>query len=321
MTTPRILGDSVPDRATFAFDGSILVEQYDLMYHDSNDVKPASSQADQGTEERNQAAFAPKFAGLAGDTRLAADTDALTDFPVLTDVVCDMDCASATFEVGDLLTVDEASGGTALEDAKLVKTTNRELAIGYAMERHASAVTRVKCRLTSRVQPHGVGPVQVGAMLPGVGITGTADNYGCSVEKVGTLFKTTIVVDIDGLNSGGTANDIIGADGAGVAHLGQITAAKNGTIFAGRMTCLETPATGDDDIDLYSAEESTGVENTLVTALTETQLCNSGDLTNASIIPLTAFPAADEYLYLAGGTGDSEATYTAGILVIELWGK
>jgi len=159
------------------------------------------------------------------------------------------------------------------------------------------------------------------AVVAGVGITGTADNFASRVEKVGTLFKTTIVIDIDGLDSGGTANDIIGANGAGVAHLGQITAARNGTIFAGLMTCLETPTGGDNDIDLWSATEATGVEDTLVTDLTETQLCNSGDLTNASRIPLTAFPAANKYLYIAGGTGDTQATYTAGILIIELWGK
>ncbi len=155
----------------------------------------------------------------------------------------------------------------------------------------------------------------------GVGITGTADNFASKVEKIGTLFKTTIVIDIDGLNSSATIGDIIGADGAGAAHLGQITAARNGTIFAGRITCLETPATGDDDIDLYSATEDTGVEDTAIGDLTETQLCNSGDLTNASIVPLTAFPAADEYLYLVGQTADGAGTYTAGILVIELWGK
>jgi len=167
------------------------------------------------------------------------------------------------------------------------------------------------------------GPV-IASDLPtvaGVGITGTADNFASGVVRVGTLYKTTIVADIDGLNSGGSANDIIGANGAGVAHLGQITAARNGTIFAGLLSCIEAPTTGDNDIDLYSAAEATGVEDTLITALDETQLCNSGDLTAASRIPLTAYPAADEYLYLVGVQGDADATYASGILIIELWGK
>lgn len=158
------------------------------------------------------------------------------------------------------------------------------------------------------------------ATTAGVGITGAADNFASSVEKVGSLFKTTIVIDIDGLNCGGTAGDIIGADGAGVAHLGQITALRNGTIFAGTLRCIEAPTGGDPDIDLWSAVEATGVEDTAIAALDETQLCNSGDLAAGSQIPLTAYPAADEYLYLACGTA-TDATYTAGIVVIELWGK
>lgn len=154
----------------------------------------------------------------------------------------------------------------------------------------------------------------------GIGITGTAAVFATSVDTFGLVIKTTILIDLTGLNSGGTADDVIGADGAGVAHLGQITAALNGTIFAGRLTCLETPATGDDDINVYSATEATGVEDTAISALDETALCNSGDLTAGTMV-LLANPAADQYLYLTGGTGDADATYTAGILMLEFWGQ
>ncbi len=158
------------------------------------------------------------------------------------------------------------------------------------------------------------------ANAAGIGITGTADNYVTSVEKVGTIVKTTILIEVDGLNSGGTAEDIIGADGAGVAHLGQITAAGNGTIFAGKITCLETPTGGDPDINLWYADEATGVEDTLVTDLTgEIQCINHGDWTGGEQDVLTAFPAANKYLYLTT-TEVTDATYTAGILLIELWG-
>lgn len=157
------------------------------------------------------------------------------------------------------------------------------------------------------------------ANTAGVGITGTATSWVTSVEKSGSMIKTTLLVDLTGLNSGASADEVIGADGAGVAHLGQITAAVNGTIISGRMTCLETPATGDDDIDVYSASEATGVEDTDIGLLTETQLCNSGDLTAGTVVALTP-PAADQYLYLVGGTG-GDATYSAGILLLEFWGK
>jgi hypothetical protein len=154
----------------------------------------------------------------------------------------------------------------------------------------------------------------------GIGITGTADKFLTSVEKVGQIIKTTILIDVDGLNSGGTIDDIVGADGAGAAYLTQITAAVNGTIYAGKITCLQVPTGGDPDIDLYAADEATGVEDTLVTALTQTQLINHGDWTTVgSVDALTAMPAANQYLYLATGAA-TDATYTAGVLLIELYG-
>lgn len=157
------------------------------------------------------------------------------------------------------------------------------------------------------------------ANAAGVGITGTAASWVTSVKKIGTLIKTTMVIDLTGLNSGGAADDIIGADGAGVAHLGQFTAALNGTCIVGKLTCLETPTTGDDDIDVWSATENTGVEDTAIADLTETQLCNSGNLVAGTEVAITA-PAANQYLYLCGGTGGS-ATYDAGILKLVFWGK
>jgi hypothetical protein len=137
---------------------------------------------------------------------------------------------------------------------------------------------------------------------------------------VGSIIKTTILIEVDGLNSGGAIDDIIGADGAGEAHIGQITAAVNGTIFAGKITCLEAPTGGDPDINLWYADEDTGVEDTLITALTnDTQCIDHGDWAAGAVDVLTAFPAADKYMYLACGAV-TDATYTAGILLIELYG-
>ena len=94
----------------------------------------------------------------------------------------------------------------------------------------------------------------------------------------------------------------------------------NGTIFAGRITCLETPTGGDPDIDLWYTDDATGVEDTLISAMgNQVQTIDHGDWTGAEIDVLTAFPAADKYLYLGGGQV-TDATYTAGILLIELYG-
>jgi hypothetical protein len=157
-------------------------------------------------------------------------------------------------------------------------------------------------------------------MSGGAGITGgTGTVLDIGVSREGGLIKTSILIDLTGLDSVDTADDIIGT-GTSAAYLGQITAAVNGTIIAGRMTCFEAPAGGDDDIDLYSATEATGVLGGAIGDLTETQLIDAGDATAGAVDILTALPAANSYLYLAAGTGDTAATYTAGILLIEFFG-
>lgn len=170
-------------------------------------------------------------------------------------------------------------------------------------------------------------PLLSGRELPsgaGAGITaGVGTLYYTSILQIGRLIYTRIFVDLTGLNSGGTAADIIGVNSAANSHLGQITTLVNGTILGGSMTCLETPAGGEPNIDLYSATESTGTEDAAVTGLTETALLeSSGDwiATGALTVQgLTAVPAADQYLYLVAGDATS-ATYTAGKFLIELIG-
>ena len=143
-----------------------------------------------------------------------------------------------------------------------------------------------------------------------------------SVITVGNIIETTIALDLTGLNSGDADGDIIGKAGTANCHYGQITAAVNGTILSGYMQCLETPAGGEPDIDLFSATEATGTEEALVTGLTETALlATAADWTNL-LAPkgITAVPAANSYLYLAASGGATNNTYTAGKFIIKLYG-
>jgi len=167
-------------------------------------------------------------------------------------------------------------------------------------------------------------PVVLADMTPGTGIS-TGTNTICEhrVTKVGGLFRTEILIDLTGLNDGGTANDIIGKDGGTVnCHIGQILAAVNGTITAGRISCIETPAGGDPDVDLYAADGGVGAQDAGIdTADTGSaaKLLDHGDWAAGEVGILTAFPPANEYLYLACGA-NTAADYSAGIFVIELWG-
>jgi len=164
----------------------------------------------------------------------------------------------------------------------------------------------------------GLGKMAVEA---GAGITGgTGTIYRTSVIRTGGIIKTSILIDLTGLASSTTDLDIIG-QGASVAHIGRITAANNGTILSGRITCLEAAVGGVTDIDMYSATEGTGVFDGGVAALTETALVTRGAAwAIGDIKALTGIPAANEYLYLTGGAGGTAASYTAGKFLIELDG-
>ena len=154
----------------------------------------------------------------------------------------------------------------------------------------------------------------------GTGITGgTGTIYRSSVMRSGGIITTRILIDLTGLRST-ASGDIIGVNGtSNVCHIGQITAAQNGTIIAGSMECFEAPSGGDPDINVHSATESTGVEDGAIADLTETLLVNAGDATLGSKVYFTAVPAADSFLYLTSGDA-TDADYTAGKLFIELMG-
>ena len=158
------------------------------------------------------------------------------------------------------------------------------------------------------------------AVEAGTGITtGSGTIYRSSVQRVGGIITTNILIDLTGLRSTGGA-DIIGVNGTAlVCHIGQITAATNGTILTGSMECFEAPAGGDPDINIHSATEGTGVEDGAISGLSETLLVNAGDATLGSKVYFTGFPAADEFLYLTTGAA-TDADYTAGKLFIQLMG-
>ena len=157
----------------------------------------------------------------------------------------------------------------------------------------------------------------------GTGIsTGTDTVYTSQITKVGNLITTHIYIDMDGLESSTTLTDIIGVNDAANCHLGRITVANSGIVFGGSMACLETPAGGDADIDLYSAVEATGTENAVITGLDEVALVTAAAVWVVSTAPraFTASPRANDYLYLVVGVAGTAAEYTAGKFLIELYG-
>lgn len=155
----------------------------------------------------------------------------------------------------------------------------------------------------------------------GTGITaGTGTIYRNSVRKTGGIYTAEILIDLTGLSSQATDLDIIGV-GAGAAYLGRILAAQVGTVLTVEMMCLEAPAGGVTDIDLYSAVEATGVYDAGIGTLDETALITSGGAwTNGLSRCATVVPPANGYLYLTSGAAGTNGTYTAGKFLITIKG-
>ena len=217
---------------------------------------------------------------------------------------------------GGDVTVTVTGGYNADADASLIFADAGDYVKFYSIEHGGSFYWRV-------VAFEGV-DVAGEDMTPGTGISTGVDTV-CEhrVSKIGGLYKTEIFIDLAGLTSA-AAGQIIGkASGVANCHIGQITAAKNGTIIHGRITCIETPAGGDTDVDFYgTVTEATGAQAAAISGLTgEVLLLNNGAWSGAVATPkiMTTLPGVG-YLYMVDGTGTA-VIYTAGLFLIELWGK
>lgn len=129
-------------------DAGTEIEIGDLVYLDTDDAKPAAAQADQGTKAANQELFHDRFAGVAMQRSRAGDTDPIR---VATTGVFEFLCASAMFEIGSLVGVDEATTGTELESQRAAAVATPNLAIGRCAKRVSPASGRVFVDIVSTV--------------------------------------------------------------------------------------------------------------------------------------------------------------------------
>ena len=144
-------GDTNPVVA--AVDSGTAIEIGDLVYQDVDDAKPASSQADQGSETANQELFADNFLGVAMQRSRSGDTDPIR---VATTGVFELDCPSGTFELGALVGSDENAAGDGLLDQQVAPVSASRYAIGRVAKRVATAATSVLVDVRSTVMTGGV---------------------------------------------------------------------------------------------------------------------------------------------------------------------
>jgi len=144
-------GDTNPVVASV--DAATVIEIGDLVYQDSDDTKPASSQADQNSETANQELFADKFLGVAMQRSRSGDT---LPIRVASTGVFELDCPSGTFELGDLVGADENADGDALVNQQVAKVAASKYAVGRVAKRVAAAATIVLVDIRSTVMTGGV---------------------------------------------------------------------------------------------------------------------------------------------------------------------
>jgi hypothetical protein len=154
-------------------------------------------------------------------------------------------------------------------------------------------------------------------LTAGSGFTGTGTLHKSSVIRHGDIIITRIFVDLTDLLSTSGAGNVIGGNNSNPSHIGQITAAKNGTIFHASMICTEAPTTGDADINLHAVGDSAIAKGS--SAGGSTVLNGGTQSRNTETLPSGTLPTANQYLYLAQG-GTTAGTYDAGQLLIELHG-
>jgi hypothetical protein len=213
-------------------------------------------------------------------------------------------------EVGTAFTGTEASytdgvtPGTAAASKAVILGSSKEIATITSAT--ITTLTTDAISVAAESAEHGAGVIGTGA---------APATYRYSVN--GTIV-TEIKVDLEGLASVATANDTIGLSAGGVAYIGRNVVATNGVIYKIEMICLETPAGGDNDVNLVANASATLAYDD---AAGTTYGVNGGDAVAGQVVQnLVQGLTANDYLYLAAGTGDTAAAYTAGQFLIRLYG-
>ena len=130
-----------------------VIEIGDLVYLDTT-AKPAADLSYGASLAATQEAFHDKFAGVAMQQSRAGDTD---DIRVATTGVFELGCASATFEVGARIGVDDNTAGDELLSQQVIAVNvgNPELSVGYCAKRVNPAGTSVLVDVVSTVSHAG----------------------------------------------------------------------------------------------------------------------------------------------------------------------
>lgn len=142
-------GDTNP--VMMAVNAETVVEIGDLLYMVTDDARPANELTPGGTLAATQEALHDDFIGVAMQCSPAGTA---SEIRVATSGVFEFDCASATFEVGDLVGGNN-DGSDGVENQRVVAVATPNLAVGRCVKRVAPAGTKVLIDVVSTVVKGG----------------------------------------------------------------------------------------------------------------------------------------------------------------------
>ena len=157
--------------------------------------------------------------------------------------------------------------------------------------------------------------------------TGTAAGGGIDavsptikVQSLNSIVTTRVFIDIGAgsILSSGSAGDVIGEDGVANAYVTRLTTAVNGLVYAGYITCLEVPTTGDPDVNVTANASGTIAEDAAGAGEHTLANCGTHTLGLKTAFTIPSGGVVDDYIYLTHG-GTTAGTYNAGkfLLVFE----
>lgn len=137
-------------------------------------------------------------------------------------------------------------------------------------------------------------------------------------QENGTIITET-KIDLTGLASVATANDVIGLAAGGVAYIGKNDVAKNGIIYKAELICLEVPAGAGADTDINVVANASATLEYDGAGGTTYGVDGGAQAAGQVVEDLVQGLTANHYFYLTAGTG-SAGTYTAGQLIFRTYG-
>lgn len=142
----------------FPVDSATVIAAGDLVYLDTDDIKPAADIAWNSNLATTQADLANVFMGVAMEAKAAGS--ASTNFPVQVGpfALHRFTAASSTYLPGDLVGADKASGNALLSNT--VELAVAASSIGRVASRHSSASTSVLINIQSAYWGHNAAAAQ-----------------------------------------------------------------------------------------------------------------------------------------------------------------